>query len=769
MAKQKTGNTRADENALPRVESIETLERVTMPTGEIYPDQYKLISRTEPQSTLKGSLWYGSSTELGIAELMPLYPAVQAVMSMTCFPIRHSRVSIRPSDEKNPRAKEWADVMQAHLDSHGRIYDWLSMTLDTKRGHLQSGFAPYFPTWKNVNGFELPDSLEPIEPSWYRSIDYDNNELNCYNWRGQTFAVDMAKLLWLRHGSGGKTNYLGQSFMRSMWPSWFRVIQLKNFEMIQAEHLAGGIYIAEPPDGSALTYNDKGALSSSDAAYVLAQIKKFRTCETSAMVVPPGWKVSVLSTTGGAYDLHTPIMREDKEICTAGLGQLLMLGSDGVGSLALGKELSKLAASGIAAIARELACQISAQLFRRAVLLTEGEDAVEELAPTLVFEGLNPDSAIEMVDVLSRALGTGLISADAELESFVRKQLDAPEKATAALVPVRPSNVTDINSKPTDETPRDNAGETNYAASAGHTRRGHPVERFVDVKLASLALDVHEKTGLKEFKALASRLRGSRAADIKALLAGDKSKFDWHLDAKEKKAVRKIIGQVYDMAHPFGFAEAKRELRRQVTGDLPPAEIDNKRKDELEGVGMRFAAAPSRSNQLGLFNREENERELFVNGFSNKFDLAMGNAYGIATRKALKAASAPDAAVGLEDIEGYLDGTEKPITRAVAAEIGSTAFNGGRDSYFEQFKGDNPEKGLEFFRSAILDQRVCPNCEEKDGLIMASLDDDPVPESTCLSVETGGNLCRCMNIAVIVDTPGGQTPTVEPYGKAGRN
>ena len=126
----------------------------------------------------------------------------------------------------------------------------------------------------------------------------------------------------------------GRSILRSAWIPYYFIKHLQQIEAIALERLGPGFPVINLPPGAST-----GPEGGSDASKAAKMVRNVRIDEQAGLVLPDGWKFE-FSKTGGTTlpDFDKVINRYEKRILTSVLAQFLMLGQEGIGSLALSKD-----------------------------------------------------------------------------------------------------------------------------------------------------------------------------------------------------------------------------------------------------------------------------------------------------------------------------------------------------------------------------------------------------------------------------------------------
>lgn len=125
----------------------------------------------------------------------------------------------------------------------------------------------------------------------------------------------------------------GRSILRSAWIPYFYIKHMQQIEGIGIERDLAGLPVITLPEGATT------GSSTTDDAKAAKIVRNVRNDEQSGVVLPQGWKLELLHSGGGKQiDVDKTISRHTKDILTSALAQFLMLGQNGIGSMALSKD-----------------------------------------------------------------------------------------------------------------------------------------------------------------------------------------------------------------------------------------------------------------------------------------------------------------------------------------------------------------------------------------------------------------------------------------------
>ena len=129
-----------------------------------------------------------------------------------------------------------------------------------------------------------------------------------------------------------KNNPEGRSLLRIAWVSYYYLKNLQQIEGIGFERDVSGMPVINLPQGANTNEDD----TNSDASKAAKIVRNIRVDEQAGLVLPYQWAFTLASGAGKSFEqLSNAIERYEKRIATAFFSQFLLLGQDGVGSLAL--------------------------------------------------------------------------------------------------------------------------------------------------------------------------------------------------------------------------------------------------------------------------------------------------------------------------------------------------------------------------------------------------------------------------------------------------
>jgi hypothetical protein len=246
---------------------------------------------------------------------------------------------------------------------------------------------------------------------------------------GGIHSIPIEKALLFRTSSQ-KNNPEGRSLLRNSYRSWYFKRRIEEIEAIGIERDLAGLPVAYvPPEFLSST-------ATAEQASVLASIQNIVTSikrnEQEGIVMPSmyddqGHKVFdlVLLSSGGSrqFDTDKVIQRYDQRIAMSILSDFILLGSDRVGSYALGTSKMDLWSMSVDSIAKNIAEVINQHAIPR-LLKLNGMDVSR--APYLTYGEVSHVDLNEIAGFVGNLVQTGAIVPDPKLEEYLRDLAGLP-------------------------------------------------------------------------------------------------------------------------------------------------------------------------------------------------------------------------------------------------------------------------------------------------------------------------------------------------------
>lgn len=216
-----------------------------------------------------------------------------------------------------------------------------------------------------------------------------------------------------------RNNPEGISLLRNAWVPYYFAKNLQSIEAIGFERDLTGMPVVTMPQSANTNADDPN----SDASKAAEMVRNVRVDEQGGIVLPSGWEFALLSGSGkGFADIGKAIERYETRMLMAMLSQFIMLGQQGVGSLALSKDSTSIAEMIVNATADIIAETFTKQELPR-ILKLNGYD------PTDIVLEHSPagDTDITMLaDFIQKVKDVITWGPDDEL--WVRQAAGLPEK-----------------------------------------------------------------------------------------------------------------------------------------------------------------------------------------------------------------------------------------------------------------------------------------------------------------------------------------------------
>jgi hypothetical protein len=219
----------------------------------------------------------------------------------------------------------------------------------------------------------------------------------------------------------------GESVLRGAWIPYYYAKHIQQVEAIGIERDLAGLPVINLPQGA-----DTSETTTSDAGKAEQMVRNIRNDEQAGAVIPFGWELSLLSTGGSRqFDTDKIVRRYESRMLMSALAQFIMLGQDGVGSLALSKDMSDFFTMAVNAVADIIAETFTKFAIPR-LLMLNGYDA-EGVCLEHTPAGDVDTNAI--ADFLQKV--GGYITWDANDELWLRQLIGLPERDVEELQATR--------------------------------------------------------------------------------------------------------------------------------------------------------------------------------------------------------------------------------------------------------------------------------------------------------------------------------------------
>lgn len=231
-----------------------------------------------------------------------------------------------------------------------------------------------------------------------------------------------------------RNNPEGYSLLRNAYRPWFYKRRIEEIEAIGIERDLAGLPMAYvPPEylSNTATPQQKAVLTA-----ITEIVQNVKRNEQEGIVFPAAYDeagnrifdLTLLSASGGRqFDTGAVIQRYDHRIAMSLLSDFLLLGSDRVGSFALGTAKVDLWTLAVDSIAKSIAQVVNQFAIPR--LLKLNAMRMDKM-PYLTYGQVSSVELGEVADFVSKLAQAGVIMPDRELETHLRTLADLPDADT---------------------------------------------------------------------------------------------------------------------------------------------------------------------------------------------------------------------------------------------------------------------------------------------------------------------------------------------------
>ncbi|MCS7187447.1 MAG: DUF935 family protein [Armatimonadota bacterium] len=348
---------------------------------------------------------------------------VQTLELAITLPIRATDWRIDPASD-SPSAREAADLIESNL------FGGMTITFDDFLREallaLFYGFVVFEKVFEERDGYIVWRKFASRHPQTIDKFLFDETgglagivQIG-FDPQGRYRRVEIpvAKLLvfiWRKEFG----NPYGVSVLRAAYKHWFLKDLFYKLHAIALERWAVGVPWGKVPPGT----------SETDKNIFMQLLENLRSHEKAAIVTPSDYDIQILGAQEGsraAQAFMDAINHQDTMIIKSVLAQFLNLGQGNVGSWALSKDHSQLFLMTLNSVAQWFADTINRYAIPQLCRFNFGDDFSE--FPELTFTDLRLVlQREEIAETISKLAQTAVITADPELQKWVREMLDLPE------------------------------------------------------------------------------------------------------------------------------------------------------------------------------------------------------------------------------------------------------------------------------------------------------------------------------------------------------
>lgn len=364
---------------------------------------------------------------------------VRAITSVIGLPIRATSWYVEAAKGAQGSEKEAADLFQGELMG-GMMGSFDDLLREMLRA-VYLGFITPEVEWEEREGRSAVYAIHSRNPELIDSWLYDQQGSLCgYLYAGsrivgqgvkdspattkyERVAVPLDRCIHAvyERENGSPT---GQGLWRPMYPHWY----IKN-----TIYLLCGIGIERNWVGVPLARASEGA-QWDDREAVLEILRRYRSGEEAAMVMPFGWLAEWFESGRNLADIMPIVNHHDALMARAALAQFLNLGQTSTGTQALASEHLKVFLDSLEAIARWIAQTLNQQLLRKWCILNYGEALA---CPRIRHRPIRYASFEALARSLSMLEAGQFVTPDVVDEVHLRAVLELPAIPEAQLLAAR--------------------------------------------------------------------------------------------------------------------------------------------------------------------------------------------------------------------------------------------------------------------------------------------------------------------------------------------
>lgn len=223
-----------------------------------------------------------------------------------------------------------------------------------------------------------------------------------------------------------KANPEGKSILRGAYRPWYFKKRIQEIEGIGIERNLAGFPVLTA-DTESIWDDDEESQKLYAAAEAI--VTGIRMDSRMGVVMPSGWKLELLSTSGkGAVDTNAIIERYDKRIATTVLADFILLGQQAVGSFALSSDKTKLFSTAIGTYL-DIICDVFNNQAIPRLIDMNGEHFKGITAYPEMKHGDIEDVDIQKLGAfIQQVVGCGALTPDEGLEDHMREVAKLPKR-----------------------------------------------------------------------------------------------------------------------------------------------------------------------------------------------------------------------------------------------------------------------------------------------------------------------------------------------------
>lgn len=240
-----------------------------------------------------------------------------------------------------------------------------------------------------------------------------------------------------------KENPEGRSILRNAYKSFYFKRQFQTIEGIGVERDLAGLPMIQPKEGVNL-FDDSDPAMQQLRASAEVLVRNIRRNEKEGVVLP--WELDLKLLNAGSkrqFEIGTIIERYNKGMAMTVMADFIMLGHEGVGSLALSSDKTRLFRVAIGTFLQTICDVFNKQGIPRLIDLNAEHFKGITDYPQMVHGDVEDKDIMQVANYLKEMIGMGLITPDENLEQYARRVGNLPERVDGAEFPEEFDDVKD--------------------------------------------------------------------------------------------------------------------------------------------------------------------------------------------------------------------------------------------------------------------------------------------------------------------------------------
>lgn len=225
-----------------------------------------------------------------------------------------------------------------------------------------------------------------------------------------------------------KNNPEGRSILRSAYRAWYFKRRIQEIEGMGIERdLAGFPVLHSPPGMDIWNPNILQMVQTRQRAETI--VRNVRRDSTEGLVLPDGWQFELMSSGGNRqFDTNAIIERYDTRIAMSVLADFILLGHQQVGSFALSSDKTELFSMALGSYLNIICEVFNNQAIPRLIGMNADHFKGITDYPKLTHGDVETPNLKDLSTFIKDLTGAGVIVPDEELEKYVRKAANLPER-----------------------------------------------------------------------------------------------------------------------------------------------------------------------------------------------------------------------------------------------------------------------------------------------------------------------------------------------------